>query len=49
MSHSYDDDYEPAFMPWLTTVSLAETRAPTKEIDPRVLSILIEFCKKAEY
>lgn len=44
--HPYDEDYEPEIAPWLTFVLLAETRAPTKPIDPEILSALTERCRE---
>lgn len=45
--HPYDEDYEPAVQLWLEFVSPAETRAPTKPIDPYALSALTELCREA--
>ncbi len=39
--HLYDEEYEPAFEPWLTFVPLAASRASTVLIDQGLLSELL--------
>ena len=44
--HLYDEDYLPAYQPWLEIVPLEASRAPTKPIDPELLSTLTGRCER---
>lgn len=44
--HPYDEDFAPAVSPWHTLALLAETRAPTKPLDPDLLASLNRRCQE---